>query len=90
MRDISKKKCYLRYNLLTDQILLSDYLYFLRYWAIFVFMCIAIICFPGFFHFSNQAVFIHEENVNEDNFQLVRLWTFCEDPPLHHGVLYHI
>ena len=34
--NVSKKKCYLCYNLLTDQILLSDFIYFLRYWA----MCV--------------------------------------------------
>ena len=32
--DISKKKCFSCYIQLTDQILLSDSLFFLRYWAI--------------------------------------------------------
>ena len=39
-----QEKCFSCYILLTDQISLSDYLYFLRYWAIW---CIAIVCFPG-------------------------------------------
>ena len=32
--DFSKKICFSCYALLTDQISLPDYLYFLRYWSI--------------------------------------------------------
>ena len=40
---IFQEKCFSRYILLTDQISLSDCLYFLRYLAI----CLAIVYFPG-------------------------------------------
>ena len=43
--DFSKKKCFSSYILLTDQISLSDCLYFSRYWA----MCVLKL-------FVNQAV----------------------------------
>ena len=41
---IYEEKYFSRCNVLTDQISLPSYLYFLRYWAISV--CIVIICFP--------------------------------------------
>ena len=41
---IFQEKCFSCYILLTDQILLSDYLYFSRYWAICV---LQLFCYPG-------------------------------------------
>ena len=41
---IFQEKCFSYYILLTDQISLSDYLYFLKYWAMSV---LRLFCFPG-------------------------------------------
>ena len=66
MYDFSRK-CFPCYILLTDQISLSDFLSFLRYWAIWVLQ----LCFPRCdvidfeinLILSNQAVFLHDQNV---------------------------
>ena len=55
--------------LLTDQILLSHCLYFLRYWTIYV----VIVCFPDCdvinfeinLYLSNQAVFLSDQEVKK-------------------------
>ena len=63
-----QEKCFSCYVLLTDQISLSDCLYFLRYWAICVFNCLLTRLWHNKFwnwaDLSNPAAFLDDQKVN--------------------------
>ena len=63
---IFQGKCFSCYILLTDQMSLPDWFYFLKYWAIFVLQLFAFrLRHPKFW--TNQAVFHHEQKVKKLN-----------------------
>ena len=68
---IFEENYFSRYILLTDQMSLSGFLYFLRYQAI---MCIVIICFPDYdvINFKVNLSFLHDQKSQNKNLNISR------------------